>query len=100
MNFSLWKFRISGRKHFSNIEHFCYNCKNIEQFGSIYKKTIHLIMNTIATEKIMWLTTFIYWLASAFFTRKAMHRQAGGQRILYILCYLFAFGLLFQDLPK
>jgi len=55
-------------------------------------------MNTITIEKMMWVATFLYWLAAAFFTKKTTRRQDGWQRIVYILCCVAAFGLLFQDL--
>ena len=54
-------------------------------------------MNIIAAEKIMWFATFAYWLASSFSVKKSVKKQSGWERILYILCVLFAFSLLFGN---
>lgn len=54
-------------------------------------------MNIISTEKTMWFGTFAYWLVSSFFVKKSVKKQSGWERILYILCVLLAFDLLFGN---
>ncbi len=54
-------------------------------------------MNIISVEKTMWFATFIYWLVSSFSVKKSVKKQSGWERILYILCVLFAFSLLFGN---
>ena len=52
-------------------------------------------MNIISAEKTMWFATFAYWLVSSFSVKKSVKKQSGWERILYILCVLLAFSLLF-----
>jgi protein-S-isoprenylcysteine O-methyltransferase Ste14 len=54
-------------------------------------------MNIISAEKIMWFATFAYWLVSSFSVKKSVKKQSGWERILYILCVLLAFSLLFGN---
>jgi protein-S-isoprenylcysteine O-methyltransferase Ste14 len=54
-------------------------------------------MNLLTTEKLMWLAIFIYWLVSSFSVKKSLKKQSGWQRIVYIICVLLAFSLLFED---
>ena len=49
------------------------------------------------TEKMMWLALSLYWVVSAFRVKRTVRKQSGWKRIAYILCLLFAFGLLFSD---
>lgn len=43
----------------------------------------------------MWFAIFIYWLISAFSVKKSVKKQSGLGRVLYILCVILAFSLLF-----
>ena len=45
---------------------------------------------------MLWLALALYWLASAISVKKAIKRESGGQRAVYILCVLIAFSLLFS----
>jgi protein-S-isoprenylcysteine O-methyltransferase Ste14 len=54
-------------------------------------------MSILSVEKTMWFATFIYWLVSSFSVKKSVKKQSGWGRILYILCVLLAFSLLFGN---
>jgi protein-S-isoprenylcysteine O-methyltransferase Ste14 len=54
-------------------------------------------MNIISAEKTMWFATFIYWLVSSFSVKKSVKKQSGWGRIIYMLCVIFAFSLLFGN---
>ncbi len=54
-------------------------------------------MNIISVEKTLWFATFMYWLISSFFVKKSVKKQAGWERIIYILCVILAFSLLFGN---
>ena len=45
----------------------------------------------------MWFATFVYWLVSSFSVKKSVKKQSEWERILYILCVLLAFSLLFGN---
>jgi protein-S-isoprenylcysteine O-methyltransferase Ste14 len=54
-------------------------------------------MSIISIEKTMWFTTFAYWLVSSISVKKSVKKQPGWERILYVLCILFSFSLLFGN---
>ena len=54
-------------------------------------------MHILIIEKMMWLAIAIYWLISSLSVKKSVRRESGWQRIVYILCVLVAFSLLFSD---
>src|SRR5258706_13100645 len=54
-------------------------------------------MNIIMIEKMMWLALAVYWAASAVSVKKTLKRESGWQRVVYILCVLIAFSLLFSE---
>ena len=54
-------------------------------------------MDILMIEKMMWLAIAIYWLISSLSVKKSIRRESGWQRIVYILCVLVAFSLLFSD---
>ena len=45
---------------------------------------------------MLWLALALYWLASAMSVKKTIKMESGWQRIVYILCVLIAFSLLFS----
>src|SRR5450631_3968020 len=54
-------------------------------------------MNLIFIEKMLWAALAFYWVISAQFVKKSVKRESGWQRIVYIICVLLAFSLLFSD---
>ena len=54
-------------------------------------------MNIISAEKTMWFATFACWVVFSFSVKKSVKKQSGWERILYILCVLLAFSLLFGN---
>ncbi len=54
-------------------------------------------MNIISAEKTMWFATFAYWLISSFSVKKSVKKQSGWERILYILCVILAYSMLFGN---
>ena len=54
-------------------------------------------MNLIFIEKMLWAALACYWLISAQFVKKSVKRESSWQRIVYIVCMLLAFSLLFSD---
>jgi protein-S-isoprenylcysteine O-methyltransferase Ste14 len=56
-----------------------------------------MIMNILTAEKYLWLVIAIYWLISSLSVKKSVKRQAGWQRIVYIVTLMFAFSLLFGN---
>ncbi len=55
------------------------------------------MMNIISVEKGMWFALFIYWLVSSFFVKKSVKKQSGPGRVVYVLCVIIAFSLLFSN---
>ncbi len=54
-------------------------------------------MNYIHIEKMMWFAITIYWIISALFVKKTVKRQPAQERMVYIICVLVAFCLLFEN---
>lgn len=54
-------------------------------------------MHYLNTEKMMWFAITIYWIISAVFVKKTIKRQPAPERIVYIICVLIAFSLLFEN---
>jgi protein-S-isoprenylcysteine O-methyltransferase Ste14 len=53
-------------------------------------------MDYINIEKMMWFVITIYWIVSALFVKKTVKRQPVRERMVYIICVLIAFSLLFE----
>jgi len=54
-------------------------------------------MNYLKIEKMMWFAITIYWIISALFVKKTVKRQPLQERMVYIICILIAFCLLFEN---
>jgi protein-S-isoprenylcysteine O-methyltransferase Ste14 len=55
------------------------------------------IMNYLNIEKMMWFAITIYWIVSSFFVKKTVKRQPASDILVYIICVLIAFCLLFEN---
>lgn len=56
-------------------------------------------MQIILIEKVLWAIVAIYWCVAAFFVKRTTKRESVTGRSLYILCFLVAFELLFENFP-
>lgn len=54
-------------------------------------------MDFLNIEKMMWFAITIYWIVSALFVKKTIKRQPAPERLVYIICVLIAFTLLFEN---
>jgi protein-S-isoprenylcysteine O-methyltransferase Ste14 len=54
-------------------------------------------MDYLRIESMMWCAITLYWIVSALFVKKTVKRQPAADRMVYIICVLFAFCLLFEN---